>query len=180
MNMMKIMQEEAEQRRKEEEERFQLLLKAFQATQTVRSSTPVLEPTVTTTATPLFANTDSGMACVMDSPVRSYAEAKPPPPLTPDVALRAFNEWKQKWMDYATIVDLDKLPQAKQFALLRSCLSDEIRIMGHALNVPHESILPIGEILDRIMIHIKGQKNEALSLVGIYIKVKNLTIFMFA
>lgn len=65
--------------------------------------------------------------------------------------------------DYATAIDLDKLPHAKQFALLRSCLSHEmLRILDHGLNVPHVSKLPIAEILDKILIHIKGQKNEAL------------------
>ena len=91
------------------------------------------------------------------------AQVQSPDKLKLDVTLREAQEWKSKWNDYATLTDLHKLPQPKQFASLRMCLNDEVlRVLDHTLGVKADSTLPVEDIIHKIITHIKDQRNESL------------------
>ena len=91
------------------------------------------------------------------------AQVHSPDKLKLDVSLRGAQEWKLKWSDYATIIDLHTLPQQKQFAVLRLCLDDEVlRVLDHTLGVKPDSTLPVDDIVSRVITHIKDQRNESL------------------
>ncbi|XP_066965888.1 uncharacterized protein [Macrobrachium rosenbergii] len=52
---------------------------------------------------------------------------------------------------------------AKQFASLRLCLEDEVsRVLDHTLGVKPDSTLPVDDIINKIITHIKEQRNESL------------------
>ena len=58
---------------------------------------------------------------------------------------------------------MSKLPQPKQFAALRLSLDDEVlRVLDHTLGVKTDSVLPVEDIIDKIITHIKDKRNESL------------------
>ncbi|XP_066982187.1 uncharacterized protein [Macrobrachium rosenbergii] len=78
-------------------------------------------------------------------------------------SLRGAQEWKLKWSDYTTLIDFHTLPQPKQFASLRLCLEDEVlHVLDHTLGVKPDSTLPVDDIINTIITHIKEQRNESL------------------
>ena len=86
-----------------------------------------------------------------------------PDKLRLDVTLRGAQEWKLKWSDYATLIDLHKFTQPKQFAVLRLCLDDEVlRVLDHTLGVKPDSTIPVEDIIQKIISHIKDERNESL------------------
>lgn len=91
------------------------------------------------------------------------AQVHSPDKLKLDFSLRGAQEWKSKWNDYATLTDMSKLPQPKQFAALRLSLDDEVlRVLDHTLGVKNDSNLPVEDIIDKIITHIKDKRNESL------------------
>jgi len=68
-----------------------------------------------------------------------------------------------KWSDYATLFDLHKFTQPKQFAVLKICLDDEVlRVLNHTLGVKPDSTIPVEDIIQKIISHIKDQRNDSL------------------
>ena len=60
------------------------------------------------------------------------AAAQTPPLLSPDATYQLFREWRRRWQDYATMVDLSSLPLQKQHIQLRMCLTLEAqRVLEH-------------------------------------------------
>lgn len=91
------------------------------------------------------------------------AQVHSPDKLRLDFSLRGAQEWKSKWNDYAILTDMSKLPQPKQFAALRLSLDDEVlRVLDHTLGVKTDSVLPVEDIIDKIITHIKDKRNESL------------------
>ena len=91
------------------------------------------------------------------------AQVHSPDKLKLDVSLRGAQEWKLKWNDYTTLIDFHTFPQPKQFATLRLCLDDEVlRVLDHTLGVKPDSALPVEEIINKMITHIKEQRNESL------------------
>ncbi|XP_063860706.1 uncharacterized protein LOC135101063 [Scylla paramamosain] len=89
--------------------------------------------------------------------------AQIPPPLKPDATYQLFREWKRRWQDYATMVDLSSLTQEKQLIQLRMCLTLETqRVLEHTLQIPPTTDKTVGEVVDALELHIKGLRNEAL------------------
>ncbi|XP_068205413.1 uncharacterized protein [Palaemon carinicauda] len=79
-----------------------------------------------------------------------------PPPLTHDVTYRQYTEWKQRWNDYAVMVDLDNVPRPKQLIELRAYLSVEMRrMLEHDLGIPPDSTMLLDDVLAHIETYIK-------------------------
>ena len=115
----------------------------------MQQGTPITQASTSTTTTP--------------STSIPKAQIQSPDKLRLDATLRGAQEWKMKWSEYATIIDLHTFPQPKQFAVLRLCLDDEVlRILDHTLGVKPDSTLPVEDIIDRIISHIRDQRNESL------------------
>ena len=109
---------------------------------------------ITQTSTPLLTSSTKNTP---------KAQVHSPDKLKLDVSLRGAQEWKLKWSDYATIIDLHTVPQQKQFAVLRLCLDDEVlRVLDYTLEVKPDSTLPVDDIVSKIITHIKDQRNESL------------------
>ena len=97
------------------------------------------------------------------TPSAPKAAAQPPPVLSTDVTFQYFREWRRRWADYATMVDLASLPQPKQLIQLRMCLSLETqRVLEHTLLVPPDSTSSVDEVLNTLQQHFKDSSNEAL------------------
>lgn len=97
------------------------------------------------------------------APPTPKAAVQPPPPLSSDVTYQQFREWRRKWEDYATMVDIASLSRPKQLIQLRMCLSLETqRVLEHTLQVPPSSTSSVDEVLDVLQKHIKESSNEAL------------------
>lgn len=95
-------------------------------------------------------------------PVPTDSLVQPPPPFAPDVTFQAFREWRRRWTDYTTMVDLQRLPKAKQLAQLRMCLSMEtLQVLEHVLQVPPDATCSVQHVLDVLQNYFKGQRNEA-------------------
>ena len=106
---------EDEERRKEDNERRKEEFKALVEALTGRSSTSLpATSSITPQATSSAAHTPK-------------VTVNLPPALTPDVTFRQFSEWKQRWQDYAVMVDLNSLTQPKHLIQLRACLTVEMR-----------------------------------------------------
>ncbi|XP_050709713.1 uncharacterized protein LOC126994436 [Eriocheir sinensis] len=102
-----------------------------------------------------------------DTPPRPAQPTKavihPPPPLLSDVNFQAFREWRRKWTDYATMIDLSTLSPPKQHIQLRMCLSsDVLHTLEYRLQVPCDNTKPVTEVLDALEAHIKSKTNEAI------------------
>ena len=97
------------------------------------------------------------------APPTPKAAIQPPPHLSSDVTYQYFREWRKKWDDYATMVDIASLPRPKQLIHLRMCLSPETqRILEHTLQVPPDSTSSVTDVLNLLEKHIKDSSNEAL------------------
>ncbi|MPC86347.1 hypothetical protein E2C01_081170 [Portunus trituberculatus] len=97
------------------------------------------------------------------TPTKPPTPAQPPPPHATGVTYQTFRDWRQRWTDYATMVDLTRLPQPKQLIKLRACLSLQMqRALEYTLQVSQDSSTPVEEVLDKLQEHVKGQNNEAL------------------
>ena len=106
------------------------------------------------------------LASLPPAPPRSTplkAVVKPPPLLQPDVTFQNFCEWRRKWVDYATMIDLSTLTLPKQLIQLRMCLSPEmLHILRSRLGVPDDTSSSVDTVLDQLQGHVKDQTNEAL------------------
>ncbi|XP_047481642.1 uncharacterized protein LOC125034045 [Penaeus chinensis] len=143
--------EDDEQKRKAEEQRF-LQLFATLTTSPTPPQTVGPQPAV---ATDLPTSAPSSGTPALKS---SF-----PPPLAQDVTLRSYKEWRQRWDDYAVMIDLHNLPQHKQLIHLRACISADMRgTLEHCLGVSPASDLPLIDVLQRIQAFVRDQKNEAL------------------
>ena len=93
--------------------------------------------------------------------------ATPPPPLQSSVSLLDFVSWRSLWNDYATLIRLDRLTPREQCALLRSCLSVEMRsTLEFALQFETSDVCPVEELLDNIHKFLRGRRNIALDRVA--------------
>ena len=62
--------------------------------------------------------------------------AQPPAKLEPDIFLREFRAWRASWEDFFELSDGSRLTQERQRALLRTCLTTEMRAtLAHAIPV---------------------------------------------
>ncbi|XP_045133132.1 uncharacterized protein LOC123517192 [Portunus trituberculatus] len=139
---------EREEQRREDAARFEALLTRL-APLTSQSSS---------TAGSASAPPDPPVA-----PPTPRAAVQPTPPLPSDVTYQQFREWRRKWEDYATMVEIASLPRPKQLIQLRMCLSLETqRVLEHTLQVHPSSTSPVDEVLDILQKHIKESSNEAL------------------
>ena len=83
----------------------------------------------------------------------------PPPKLTPDISLRDFRAWKATWEDYFELSNGPRLTSNHQLALLRTCLSPDMRAtLGQT--IPARDNLT--DQLDEIAGHFRRQRNVAL------------------
>ncbi|KAK8372371.1 hypothetical protein O3P69_020950 [Scylla paramamosain] len=97
------------------------------------------------------------------TPSTQKPAAQIPPPLKPDATYQLFREWKRRWQDYATMVDMSSLTQEKQLIQLRMCLTLETqRVLEHTLQIPPTTDKTVDEVVDALELHIKGLRNEAL------------------
>ena len=84
----------------------------------------------------------------------------PPSPLDTDASLRTYENWLASWENYAISMDLTLLPQQKQIAHLRHCLSDDMRsLLKDSLGVPLDAAMPVTEVLQHIDRKMRGQRN---------------------
>lgn len=140
------------QRRLEDSERFEALISRLTVNQAPGSNTASV-----------LTGSDTSSMLPSHPPAPPKAAAQTPPILKPDETFQTFREWRRRWTDYSTMVDLQSLSQPKQLIQLRMCLSLEIqRVLEHTLQVPPTSSLSVEEVLDVLQRHIKGQQNEAL------------------
>lgn len=148
--------QEEEERRREDNARFEQLITLLAPHK--QSPTP----------SPSSGDTDAAAAATSQPPAQPHLPphkpaAQTPPPLKPDATYQIFREWRRRWQDYATMVDLSSLPQDKQLIQLRMCLTLEtLRVLEHTLQIPPSTDKPVHEVLDALESHIKGLRNEAL------------------
>ena len=162
----RVEEEEKEERRKEEEmvrekqrredetQRFQAFLAALNPQQPPATPPPLPGSSATP---PVSSSNNSAL------PPPPKPPAQPPPPLATGVTYQTFREWRQRWSDYATMVDLSSMPQPKQLIQLRACLSLQMqRVLEYTLQVAPDSSASVEDVLSVLQAHIKGQNNEAL------------------
>ena len=90
---------------------------------------------------------------------KSLPSPPPPPKLTPDTSLRDFRAWKATWEDYFELSNGPRLTNSHQLALLRTCLSPDMRAtLGQT--IPARDNLT--DQLDEIAGHFRQQRNVAL------------------
>ena len=98
---------EREQQRQEDSVRFEALL----ARPANISLTPPSPTSPRTGTAPGL--TPSGVALTTSATSSTPKTAVHPPPLlAPDVTFQNFREWRRRWKDYATMVDLGSLPSS--------------------------------------------------------------------
>ena len=79
----------------------------------------------------------------------------PPPKLTPDISLRDFRAWKATWEDYFELSNGPRLTDSHQLALLRTCLSPDLRAtLGQTISSRDQ--------LEEIAGYFRRQHNVAL------------------
>lgn len=89
--------------------------------------------------------------------------ANVPQPLTSNVTFRRFREWRRRWEDYATLLDLSSMPQRKQLAHLRVCLSsDTLSILEDNLRIFGDSLHTVDEALDLLQEYLEARNSEAI------------------
>lgn len=97
------------------------------------------------------------------SPSAHKALAPSPPVLQADASFQVFRQWRRRWTDFSVMIDLPKLPPAKQLIQLRMSVSLDVqRIMEHNLGIAPDTQLSVDAVLDALQAHYKGQRNEAL------------------
>ena len=90
--------------------------------------------------------------------------AQPPAKLEPGISLREFRVWRASWEDFFELADGSRLTQERQKALLRTCLTTEMRAtLAHAISVADTAT--VYELLNAIGAHFRRQRNIALSCV---------------
>lgn len=174
---------EDECRRQEENNRFLSLIQLLAPTLPVTSvnqsplnpSAPSFTPPVTTTPTVTSPTT---------KPV-----APSPPTLQADASYQVFRQWRRRWNDFSTMVDLQKLPREKQLIQLRMSISLDVqKTLEHTLGIPPDTLWTVDQVLDALQSHYKSQRNEALrrrellcckqadgeSFSHFYVRLKNL------
>ena len=150
----------AEQKRKDAA-RFEALLSTLTSPHVpLHSASPSVSSLGLTSASPGQGNVVTNH---IGAPSALKAAVQPPPVLSTDINFQYFREWRRRWTDYATMVDLAGLPQPKLLIQLRMCLSLETqRVLEHTLLVPPDSTSSVDEVLDDFQQHIKDSSNEAL------------------
>ena len=90
--------------------------------------------------------------------------AQPPAKLEPGISLREFRAWRASWEDFFELADGSRLTHERQKALLRTCLTTEMRAtLAHA--IPVADTATVDELLNAIGAHFRRQRNIALSCV---------------
>ena len=151
---------EREEQRREDAARFEALLSRLiiPGTLTTPSTSGSATGTQQGSGTPV-----AGSSSNSTTPMTPKATVQPPPPLASDVTFQNFREWRRRWKDYATMIDLASMPLPKQHIQLRMCLSLETqRVLEHTLQVPPDSTSSVEAVLDILQKHIKDSSNEAL------------------
>ncbi|XP_076068309.1 uncharacterized protein LOC143040770 isoform X3 [Oratosquilla oratoria] len=150
---------EDERRRREDQARFEALLKLIN---------PERQPAHSPQEDHPAASDDSRHRQPPLPPPTQKANAQTPPPLKPDATYQLFREWKRRWQDYATMVDLHSLPHEKQLIQLRMCLTLETqRVLEHTLQIPPSTDKTVDEVVAPLEVHIKGLRNEAIRRRGL-------------
>ena len=126
-----------------------------------------LQPAIGETASPSHGSPPGQAASPASSSAASPSSrtaAQPPTKLAPGSSLREFRAWRASWEDFFELSDGARLPRDRQKALLRTCLTTEMRAtLAHA--IPVEESATVGELLDAIGTHFRRQRNIALSCV---------------
>ncbi|XP_045127763.1 uncharacterized protein LOC123514179 [Portunus trituberculatus] len=144
-----------EEQRREDRAEFRALLTSLTSSQGAPGAAPTNPQTL---GSPGGAQSGSGT-----HPPVQKAAVTPPPPLSHDVTYQVFREWRRRWEDYATMIDLPSLTLPKQRIQLRMCLTLETqRVLEHTLQVSPTSLKPVDEVLDILQAHIRDSNNEAL------------------
>ncbi|KAK3895728.1 hypothetical protein Pcinc_000651 [Petrolisthes cinctipes] len=108
---------QVEQRRREEDNaRFIALIQTL-ATRSV----PQVDVSAGATVTPSPTNPPSPTSNPAPPPQKAVIQT--PPPLKSDATFQIFREWRRKFQDYVTMVDLSSLSHTKQLIQLRIYLS---------------------------------------------------------
>ena len=77
----------------------------------------------------------------------------------PDISLRDFRAWKASWEDYFELSNGPRLTDSHQLALLRTCLSPDMRAtLGQTIPARGK----LADQLDKIAGHFRRQRNVAL------------------
>ena len=117
----------------------------------------------TTQQAPSLPSTTPNATADMRASTQHWKALPIPSPLEPEASLRAYEEWRSAWEEYAISADIDWMPLAKQSVHLRRCLSAELKsILTHSLGAPLDSALTLQETLDIIDRHMRGQRNIAV------------------
>ena len=95
-------------------------------------------------------------------PCGRLPSAPPPLKLMPDFSLRDFRAWRATWEDYFELSHGPRLMDSHQLALLRTCLSPEVRAtLGQAIL----SMDKLADQPDEIAGYFRRQRNVALHCV---------------
>ena len=97
-------------------------------------------------------------------PMTQHWKALPiPAALEPGVSLRAYEDWRTAWDEYAISANIHLMPPDKQTVHLRRCISSDLKsILTHSLGATLDSGLSIEETLNLIDQHMRGQRNVAV------------------
>ncbi|XP_045127688.1 uncharacterized protein LOC123514109 [Portunus trituberculatus] len=121
---------EMEEQHREDRAEFHALLTSLTSSQGAPGAAPTNPQTL---ESPGGAQSGSGT-----HPPVQKAAVTPPPPLSHDVTYQVFHEWRRRWEDYATMIDLP------------------------SLTLPKQRIQLLDEVLDILQTHIRDSNNEAL------------------
>ena len=84
----------------------------------------------------------------------------PPEKLSPSVTLSAFASWMAEWREYAALAGVLTFEQGDQVRALRKQFSTEMReTVRHRLEIADETKDTVDEILEKIRLYLREQRN---------------------
>ena len=149
-NSVQSFLEAQEKQRREESERMQTLL--MQALSTQKNTTETNEA-------PSTGNSEVNQL--------QKVNVTRPPLLDTEITYSKFLQWKSAWHDYAMLNKHDKLTPELQKADFRCCLTEGMRLhLKCAIGIDDNQDISVDEILDKIGIFLRSQRNIALDRVA--------------
>ena len=92
-----------------------------------------------------------------------------PPPFRADATFQVFREWRRRWDDYYTMVDLSKMSREKQLIQMHMCLIlNTQRLLEHTLRIPPNTDKSVDEVLNELQERITKSRNEALRRMDLF------------
>ena len=102
-----------------------------------------------------------------NQPKEKNINVQRPSTLNLDINYSQFTEWRESWNDYALLIKLHNLPEENQRALLRCCMSEEMRAhLKCAIEIDRDTSLSVDEILNKIQDHLRNKINVTLDRVA--------------